>query len=139
MNINNKTFNHMKGIILLTIAFICFAQLLTAQQNQKEPTSSALKMLTGHPWVKNHKEMGDIQIVFKEDLKYTVKRLASNDSIWGTFSLKGSLLTFETDASCATKAQYTISVAKETLTFIKKEDDCLGRNEITPGTWKASK
>lgn len=127
----------MKKTILLTIS-ICFAQLLTAQQNQKDQTSSVMKMLTSHSWVKTHEELGDVQLEFKADFTYMV-RLSGEGSISGKFSLKGDLLTFETDSSCATKAEYTIKVTKETVNFTKKEDSCMGRNEITPGIWKAGK
>ena len=129
----------MKKIVFLTIAIICFAQLLTAQQKEKEQTSPVMKMLASHSWVKTHEQLGDIKLSFKKDLTYKVKIVSRNDSITGTFSLRGDLLTFETDSNCTMKAEYTISVTKETVNFTKKEDPCSGRNEITPGTWKASK
>lgn len=129
----------MKKTIFFTIIIACYTHSLTAQQKEKVQAPSALKELTSHAWIKTHEPLGDVLLEFKSDLTYVVKLKANNDSISGTFSLKGDLLTFETDSNCATKAEYTISVTKETLNFIKKEDQCNGRNEITPGTWKSSK
>ncbi|HUX57958.1 MAG TPA: hypothetical protein VMV77_13350 [Bacteroidales bacterium] len=129
----------MEKTIFFTIILICFAQLLPAQQAGKVQVSSTLEVLTKHPWVKTHDQFGTVQLEFTKDLTYTVTLKSNNETITGTFSLKGDLLTFETDSSCRMKGEYTISVIKETVTFILKEDQCSGRNEITPGIWKALK
>jgi len=129
----------MKKTIFFTIILISFIQLLPAQETGKVKVSSALEMLTKHPWVKIHDQLGTVQLEFTKDLTYTVTLKSSNETIKGTFSLKGDLLTFETDSSCNMKGKYTISVAKETITFVLKEDQCSGRNEITPGVWKTLK
>ena len=127
----------MKKTIFFTIMFISFIQLLPAQKPGKVKVPSTLEILTKHSWVKTHDQLGTVQLEFTKDLIYTVTLKSNNETIKGTFSLKGDLLTFETDSSCRMKGEYTISVTKETVTFVQKEDQCSGRNEITPGIWKA--
>jgi hypothetical protein len=94
-------------------------------------------MLTKHPWVKTHDQLGTVQLEFSKDLTFVTTLKSNNATITGTFSLKGDSLTFETDSSCGVTGKYTISVTKETLTFILKEDQCTGRNEVSPGVWIA--
>ncbi|MDP3003339.1 MAG: hypothetical protein Q8N38_09450 [Bacteroidales bacterium] len=128
----------MKRIIFFTIFLICFVQLLPAQQKKEVEISSSFKMLTNHTWLKTHEELGAFQLEFKKDSTYTVT-MKSNELISGTFSLIGNTLTFVTDSRCQKNALYTITVTEETVNFIKKEDQCEGRNEIVPGIWKALK
>ena len=129
----------MKKTIFFIAFLICFVQLLSAQQTGKGQASAALVILTKHPWVTTNDQFGTVQLEFTKDLSFTVTLKSSNEIIKGTFSLKGQLLTFETDSSCQVKGEYTITVTEETLTFIKKEDPCNGRNEIAPGIWKVLK
>jgi hypothetical protein len=129
----------MKNAVLLTIVFLCFARLLPAQQTGKVQVSSTLEILIKHPWVKTHDQFGTVQLEFTKDLTFTVTLKSNNETITGTFSLSGDLLTFETDSQCQGKGEYTITVTEETLNFIKKADQCSGRNEITPGIWKVPK
>jgi hypothetical protein len=124
----------MKKHIILTLILICSVQILIAQQK----TSSVMRMLVKHTWTKSHEEMGTITLAFKADSTYTVAGIR-DDTIKGVFSLKSDVLTFENENSCSSKGIYTITVTDETLNFIAKEDDCEGRNLITPGIWKASK
>jgi hypothetical protein len=123
----------MKKHIILTLILICSVQIIIAQQK----TFSVMKMLVKHTWTKSH-ELGIITLAFKADSTYTVAGIP-NDTIKGVFSLKSDVLTFENENSCSSKGIYTITVTDETLNFITKEDDCDGRNLITPGIWKASK
>jgi hypothetical protein len=129
----------MKNTVFLTIVLICFVKLLPAQQTGKVQVSSTLEILTKHPWVKIHDQFGTVQLEFTKDLTFTVTLKSNNETIRGTFSLKGDLLTFETDSQCQEKGEYTITVTEETLNFVKKVDQCNGRNEITPGIWKVPK
>jgi hypothetical protein len=127
----------MKNVVFLTIILSCFVTLLPAQQSEKVQASSTLEMLTKHPWVKTHDQLGTVQLEFSKDLTFVTTLKSNNATITGTFSLKGDSLTFETDSSCGVIGKYTISITNETLTFILKEDQCTGRNEISPGMWTA--
>jgi hypothetical protein len=127
----------MKRTTFFTIFLICFVQLLTAQQKKEAQISSTLEMITKHPWVKTHDQLGTVQLEFSKDLTFVTTLKSNNATITGTFSLKGDSLTFETDSSCGVIGKYTISITNETLTFILKEDQCTGRNEISPGMWTA--
>jgi hypothetical protein len=124
----------MKKHIIITLILICSVEILIAQQN----TSSVMKMLVKHSWTKSHEQLGTITLAFKADSTYTVAGIP-DDLINGVFSLKSDVLTFENENSCDSKGVYTVTVTEETLTFVLKEDDCDGRNMITPGIWKASK
>ena len=124
----------MKKHIILTLILICSLQVLIAQQS----TSSVMKMIVKHAWVKSHEQLGTITLAFKADSTYTVAGIP-DDTIKGVFSLKSDVLTFENENSCHSKGIYTVTVTDETLTFVLKEDACEGRNMITPGIWKASK
>ena len=97
-----------------------------------------MKMLVKHTWTKSHEQLGTITLTFKADSTYTVAGIP-DDTIRGVFSLKSDVLTFENENSCDSKGIYTVTVTDETLNFVLKEDDCEGRNMITPGTWKALK
>jgi hypothetical protein len=129
----------MKKTIFFTIILICLVQLINAQQTEKVQGSSAMEMLTKQPWIKTDTQYGAIQMAFTKNLTYTVTFESNNMSIKGTFSLKKDLLTFETDdAGCGIKGEYTIKVAKATLTFVlNKEDPCNERKTSTLGVWKA--
>jgi len=130
----------MKRTIFLTTILICFVQLLIAQQKNEVQISSAFSKLTKNAWVKTDERLGTVQMEFKRDSSYTVMlTVRPNETITGKFSLKGDLLTFETDSSCEMKAEYTVTFTNETVNFLKKEDQCIGRNEITPGIWKSLK
>jgi hypothetical protein len=124
----------MKKHIILTLILICSVQILIAQQK----TSSVMQMLIKHSWTKSHEQLGTITLAFKADSTYIVTGIP-NDTIKGVFSLKSDVLTFENENSCSSKGIYTITVTDETLNFITIEDDCDGRNLITPGIWKATK
>jgi len=97
-----------------------------------------MKMLVKHSWTKSHEQLGTITLAFKADSTYTVAGIP-DDTINGVYSLKSDVLTFENENSCDSRGIYSITVTDETLTFVLKEDDCDGRNMITPGIWKASK
>lgn len=128
----------MKKTSILTIFLICFVQLLPAQQKKEVQISSELSMLIKHKWVKTHETFGTFQLEFKKDSTFSVTK-ESNELITGSFSLKEDTLTIVNDSRCQTIAIYAITVTEETLSFIKKEDVCEGRNEILPGIWKALK
>jgi hypothetical protein len=124
----------MKKYIILTMILISSVQILNAQQNR----SSVLKKLVQHAWTKSAEQLGTVKLAFKADSTYTVEGIP-DETINGVFSLKSDVLTFVNENSCNSKGIYTVTVTDETLTFTLKEDDCTGRNMITPGTWKASK
>ena len=124
----------MKKHIILTLILICSVAILMAQQN----TSSVMKMLVKHTWTKSVEQLGTVTLAFKADSTYTVTGIP-DDTIKGVFSLNSDVLTFENENSCNSKGIYTITVTDETLNFVLKEDDCTGRNMITPGNWKALK
>jgi ABC-type uncharacterized transport system auxiliary subunit len=124
----------MKKHIILTLILICSVGILIAQQN----TSSVMKMLVKHTWTKSVEQLGTVTLAFQADSAYTVTGIP-DDTIKGVYSLKSDVLTFENENSCNSKGIYTITVTDETLNFVLKEDDCTGRNMITPGNWKALK
>jgi hypothetical protein len=121
----------MKKILVLSVVFFCTVQVIIAQQKNED----LIDRLVKNTWIKAHPQSGNIEIAFKSDLTYTVKGIP-DESISGTYSLKGSELTFETETSCQGKGEYTIAIANGTLSFTKKMDTCDGRSMLVPGEWK---
>lgn len=121
----------MKKLVFFIVMFSCMVQLITAQQKN----GNMIELLVKNSWIKTHPQLGNIEIAFKMDSTYTVKGIPEQ-SISGTYSLKGSALTFETETSCQMKGEYVIAITNGTLSFTKKVDTCDGRSMLVPGVWK---
>jgi hypothetical protein len=121
----------MKKLVFFGVVFFCSVQVITAQQKNE----NRIELLVKNSWIKNHAQLGTVEISFKIDSTYMVMGIP-DETISGTYSLKGSALTFETETSCQMKGEYTIAIANGTLSFTKKVDTCDGRSMLVPGVWK---